>query len=210
MNHYEKLGLIKVTTPLERFAHTVLVITWAIMVITGFAMFSQRFVGLSSLFGGLRAAKNLHNATAWWFLASVALTFLVMFKESFKITGDDFKWLAGGGGYLWDTDVPDMGRFNLGQKGFYFFTILCSIILGVTGWYMVKSPALVDRELLQICYPVHSLFAAFFVAAWAIHAYFGSFCNPGSIASMTYGWVSKSWAKKHHGAWLDDYPDGLD
>ena len=35
MNHYGDLGLIKVSSPLERFAHTVLVITWGIMAVTG-------------------------------------------------------------------------------------------------------------------------------------------------------------------------------
>jgi formate dehydrogenase subunit gamma len=207
MMDYTKLNLIRVTNWFERLSHTILTISWMLLVFTGLAFYSKKFAIFAELFGGLRSTVMIHNYTGIVFLISVVMIFLAMFKESFKWSKDDLKWVLGAGGYLWwHYDVPESDRFNPGQKGMYFFTVLMGVVMGVTGWTMWHATtANYSRLWVNICYPIHSLGAIIFVAAWIIHAYFGSFCNPGSVASMTYGWVTRPWLKKQHGLWYKKY-----
>jgi formate dehydrogenase subunit gamma len=206
MMDYGKLNLVKVTSWIERLAHTTLAISWMLLVFTGLAFYSKKFAVFAEFFGGLRPTVTVHNYTGLVFLFSVVLIFLAMFKESFKFDQDDIKWVLGAGGYLWKADVPESGRFNPGQKGMYFFTVIMGIVMGVTGWTMWHAPTANYSQLwVSICYPVHSLGATIFVAAWMVHAYFGSICNPGSVASMTYGWVTRPWLRKQHMRWYQEH-----
>ncbi len=204
-----ELNLVKVSNWFERLSHTVLAISWLLLVFTGLAFYSKKFALFGEFFGGLRATVLVHNYAGLVFLFSVVMIFLAMFKESARIDSDDIKWVLGAGGYLWSAKVPESGRFNTGQKGMYFFTVIMGVIMGVTGWTMWHAPIThYNKAWVAFCYPVHSLGAILFFSAWIVHAYFGSICNPGSIEAITHGWVSKTWLRLQHGKWFREHVRG--
>lgn len=206
MVDYSHLNLIKVSNCVERLAHTSLALSMMVLVLTGLSFYSRNLAILAEFFGGIRQAITIHNYAGLVFLISVITIFVVLFKESFTFEKDDIKWILSAGGYLWKADVPEAGRFNPGQKGMYFFTVFMGIIMGATGWTMWQAPiANYHNPWISMSYPIHSLGAILFIAAWMVHAYFGSICNPGSLASMTYGWVSKAWVRKQHGKWYREH-----
>ena len=54
------------------------------------------------------------------------------------MTADDIKWICKGGGYLWvKNGVPESGRFNGGQKIFYFIMVATCILMSITGYIMI-------------------------------------------------------------------------
>ncbi|MEW6381425.1 MAG: formate dehydrogenase subunit gamma [bacterium] len=207
MADYDKLGLVKVSSWFERLSHTLLALSWLLLVFTGLAFYSKKFIHFAEFFGGLRAAVLVHNYTGIVFLVSVVMIFLAMFRESAHFDSDDIDWIRNMGGYLWKAKVPESGRFNPGQKGMYFFTIIMGIIMGVTGWTMWQAPTAhyFNKAWISICYPVHSFGGIFFFSAWMVHAYFGTICNPGSLQAMTFGWATKGWLRLQHGKWYREH-----
>lgn len=207
---YAKLNLVKVSNWFERLSHTLLAISFLLLAFTGLAFYSKKFAIFAELFGGLRMARVGHNHTAVLFMISVVLMFFALFKESCHFGSDDLKWMAKAGGYLWKAEgVPESGRFNPGQRLWYFFTIIMTIIMAVTGLVMWQAPtAHFNKFWVGICYPVHSLGGILFISGWLGHFYLATICNPGSLESMTYGWVTKPWLRLQHGKWFREHISG--
>jgi formate dehydrogenase subunit gamma len=95
---------------------------------------------------------------------------------------------------------PTVGKYNGGQKIFFYMVGLLAVVLLATGiilWYPLSFAAL----WRQVSWPLHD--AAFLLFAVSIvgHIYLGTAALPGTFRSMTRGTVSKSYARKHHPRW---------
>ena len=106
------------------------------------------------------------------------------------------------GGYLWHVEkVPEVGKYNPGQKMFFLAVAFFGVVMVATGlimWFPFSFPV----ELVRWMYPLHALGFVVIFAFFFVHLYLGTIGSPGSLPAMLHGWVTRAWLKKQHPKWL--------
>ncbi len=129
--------LIERFTPLERYTHWVVAISFVILGVSGLVMMLGKYVLLPvigyTLFAWLaQLSKHLHNFVGPVFIVSL-LVFIVMFIKDNLPRLYDFKWFANLGGMVSGGHVPS-GRFNAGEKvWFWIGVVVLSLIVSASG-----------------------------------------------------------------------------
>ncbi|MGC2695883.1 MAG: formate dehydrogenase subunit gamma, partial [Candidatus Angelobacter sp.] len=123
-----------------------------------------------------------------------------------KIPADE-QWTKNIKAYVENRDeaMPPQGRFNAGQKQFWWVMFYCTFILLITG-IILWFPESIPRKahfILPITIFIHSLTALITIAAFIIHVYMSIWVTPGSVKAMTDGRVSTMWARTHHRLWYE-------
>jgi formate dehydrogenase subunit gamma len=197
-------GMIKSTDGFERIVHWCLAASCIILIITGLGMMYHSFHFLGTILGGLKNLKFVHNYVGIIFIISLLFAIGMWWKEAGKFElPEDLEWILCAGGYLWHVDnVPEVGKYNPGQKAFFLTVAIGGIIMGITGLIMWFSWGSV--ELIRWMYPIHALGFVIIFAFFIIHLYLGTIGSPGSAPAMFTGWVRRSWAKKQHPKWLKE------
>lgn len=191
-------------TAKERVLHWVLAISFFVLVISGLGLYAHTFFGYFDFFGGPQQGILAHKIAGIVFLASSVLLFLVHAKETCHFDADDRKWFSVMGGYLSraKTEIPQ-GKFNAGQKLFALFSILATVVMGLTG-LVIWDPTAMGRGLTQFSLMLHGLFFTLFMMGAVVHIYLATIGNPGTLEGMLWGQVKKVWAKKHAIKWYKD------
>jgi formate dehydrogenase subunit gamma len=102
-----------------------------------------------------------------------------------------------------EKNIVKSDKFNGGQKlVFWCFSagLALLFISGLFIWFPGFFGSFAARSGLFI----HELTAIFFICAIITHIYLGLIAIPGSFAGMITGKVKSSWAKFHHGLWLNN------
>ena len=202
-----KKGLIKATSGYERFVHWLLAISCLLLCFTGLGMMYQSLNFFGVILGGLHGLKVVHNITGVVFGVALLMAIQMWWREAgIFVFPEDIDWILTAGGYLWHVDkVPEVGKYNPGQKMFFLTIALCGVLMIVTGffmWFPAYFP--LGMELLRWAYPLHVLgFVAIF-AFFFVHLYLGTIGSPGSVSAMISGWVTRAWLKKQHPKWLKE------
>jgi formate dehydrogenase subunit gamma len=99
--------------------------------------------------------------------------------------------------------IPDVPRFNAGQKFVFWSMTLLVPALFLTGLVIwdVYFLAYTTIEQQRIAVLIHSLAAVAAIVVWIIHVYAGIWVR-GSMRAMTQGHVTPGWAWRHHRKWL--------
>jgi formate dehydrogenase subunit gamma len=101
--------------------------------------------------------------------------------------------------------VPEVGRYNGGQKLLFFVLVICMFGLLLSGfaiWRPYFAPYF-PVGLARLAATVHAICAFAMICAIIIHVYAGIWVK-GSVEAMTRGTVTPGWAWKHHRAWFRD------
>ena len=116
-----KKGLIKATDAFERIVHWSLALSCLLLCITGLGMMFHSFNFIGDMMGGLRSLKYVHNFTGLFFGVALYFTIRMWWKEAGVFSfPEDLDWIKVAGGYLWHVDkVPEVGKYNPGQKAFF-------------------------------------------------------------------------------------------
>ncbi|OPY89539.1 MAG: Formate dehydrogenase, cytochrome b556(fdo) subunit [Syntrophaceae bacterium PtaU1.Bin231] len=196
-------GMIKATDGFERVVHWALAVSCLLLCITGLGMMFHAFNFIGTPFGGLRNLKFVHNFTGIFFIASLILAVRMWWREAGRFEmPEDLEWIKVAGGYLWHVErVPEVGKYNPGQKAFFLTVAGCGALMAVTGLFM-WFPTLLPVGVTRIMYPLHALGFVIIFAFFFVHLYLGTIGSPGSAPAMFSGWVTRSWAKKQHPKWL--------
>jgi formate dehydrogenase subunit gamma len=194
---------IKASTPVERFIHWVLAISCLLLVISGMGFMFHDLSFISRFFGGHYAMKLVHQYLGIVF--GIALLFsLFTWWEAAKFDADDIEWIKVGGGYLSkNVKVPEVGRYNCGQKMFFVFIIVFGTLILASG-FMMWFPFSFPKELVRWAYVAHVLGLLALAPFIVVHIYLGSIGAPGGIHAMITGYVEREWVKKHHPGWLKE------
>ena len=198
-------GMIKATDAFERIIHWGLAISCIVLIISGLGMMYHSFNFLSIPVGGLKNLKYVHNFTGLIFIVSLLFSILMWWKEAgiFKFP-EDVEWIKVAGGYLWHVDnVPEVGKYNPGQKAFFLAVALCGAMMSVSGfimWFPLSLPVVWVRTM----YFLHALGFFIIFPFFLVHLYLGTIGSPGSASAMFSGWVTRAWAKKQHPKWLKE------
>jgi formate dehydrogenase subunit gamma len=105
--------------------------------------------------------------------------------------------------------LPEVGKYNAGQKLLFWVQAVCLILLLLTGiviWQPYFAPAF-NITVIRIAVVLHAFSAFVLILGIIIHIYAGIWVK-GSIRAMTRGWVTRAWARKHHPAWYREVASG--
>lgn len=198
-------------TPMERYAHWSVAITFLILAVTGVVILWGRYFLLPILGGSvygplLLAFKSLHNLIGPLFTIALVWMFVLYVKDNIP-SGADVKWLLSGG------KLP-AHRFNGGEKLWFWggVTVL-GIVVSWSGWVLnstVPGIEYFSRGDMQLANIVHGIGAILFIAMSIGHIYIGSVGMEGSYDGMASGYVDEAWAKEHHQLWYEDVKNGAD
>ncbi|WP_121497808.1 formate dehydrogenase subunit gamma, partial [Pseudomonas aeruginosa] len=165
---------------------------------------------LTNLFGGGPWTRILHP-----FLGLAMFVFflglVVRFAHHNRVQKSDIQWLK-----QWrdvvsnrEENLPEVGRYNAGQKLLFWVLLLSMLTLLVTGiviWRQYFS-AWFGIEAIRLSALLHAFAAFVLIASIIVHIYAGIWVK-GSMGAMLYGKVSRAWARKHHNGWLKEVGKG--
>jgi formate dehydrogenase subunit gamma len=121
------------------------------------------------------------------------------------VTDADRKWLGPIKDVVCNKDenLPEIGKYNAGQKYLFWTLVACIALLLVSGiliWQPYFAPKM-PVGLLRLAVLVHAVAAFVSIAAILVHIY-ASFWVKGSVRAMTRGTVSRAWTRHHHRGWF--------
>ncbi len=189
----------------ERGNHWMVASTFIILALSGLNLTFGRHILLPLLgpeaFTALSQwGKLAHNFLAFPFTLGIVLMLLLWIKDNIP-NGTDIRWLKAGGGLVGNAH-PDSGRFNAGQKGVFWITVLGGAAVAVTGYMLVFPFVFADVNGMQLSHIIHSILAVLMIAVMMAHIYIGTAGMEGASDAMTTGQVDLNWAKQHHNLWV--------
>ena len=170
----------------NRAVHFLAALSFSLLVITGLIIIFGSFFG-----GGVfvRAARNLHLIAAIVFVLPGFLMFFMWFREMLP-RWYDIRWMLILGGYLSKKKVPvPAGKFNAGQKMYFWFATAGGGVMAYTGYLIWGFGA--DIDSVRISIMVHNVLAMGIVAFYLTHVYMSVFAIAGSLQSMKTGYKPK-------------------
>ena len=184
---------------IERVVHLIRLLSFMVLAITGLIMAFNLTLWQELLFGSSTHLVNFHIATGITFtLTTIAGTYL-WFKDAI-FASYDRDWVRRIGGYLGYKGKVPAGRFNAGQKMFYWYTTVFGIVVAVTGITLLFKGSMV-LAFVCVTSTIHNIFGFVMVAGVVAHAYLGTIANPGTWRVLVDGSVTREWAKHHHPNW---------
>ncbi|MGH9628936.1 MAG: formate dehydrogenase subunit gamma [Bryobacteraceae bacterium] len=188
----------------ERICHWLSGLSYLYCLISGLALFSPYLYWLAFLLGGGPAARFWHPWAGLVFVVA-AIWMHAIWRHDMSMDDIDRRWLKSIKNYVTNRDdlVPPQGRFNAGQKQFYwimFYGAIVLLISGVVMWF----PELVPRGANWVrgaAILIHEIAALVTIGAFIIHVYMGVFMVPGGFRGIVSGHVSRHWARSHHPLW---------
>ncbi|WP_324780938.1 formate dehydrogenase subunit gamma [Thiobacillus sedimenti] len=190
-------------TARERSNHWVVAITFVLAALSGLALFHPAFYFLTHLFGGGPWNRILHPFIG----ALMFLSFLGLagrFWSLNRMTSADGQWMTRIKDVICNRDegLPEIGKYNAGQKYLFWTMVVCVPLLLVSGiviwrpWFAPYFPI----GLMRVAVVVHALAAWILILGIVVHVYAAIWVK-GTMRAMTRGTVSSAWARHHHRAW---------
>ena len=197
-------GTLTRNTTGTRINHWITGGCFVLLVLSGLSMFDPITSFLSGLFGGGQSTRAIHPWIGVVLLISY-LGLIIQFWRDNLWKREDLAWLAAAHRVVANQEegVPEVARFNAGQKFvFWTMTLLVPVLFftGIVIWDVYFSPY-TSIEVQRVAVLIHSLAAAAAIIVWIIHVYAALWVR-GSIRAMTQGYVTPGWAWRHHRKWL--------
>jgi formate dehydrogenase subunit gamma len=199
-------GIITRYTLNERLNHWFAALTYIYCLVTGLAFWSPYMFWLATIVGGGPTARFWHP---WFGLAFTVSVFLMydMWHRDMRTTEADKQWSKDVKYYIENEDekLPPIGRFNHGQKIFFwlmFYGIILLLISGIGLWFVESIPWSL-RWLRYLAVTIHVAAAMATIGGFIIHVYMGTAMVRGGFTSIIRGEVSTEWARTHHRLWYE-------
>jgi formate dehydrogenase subunit gamma len=205
--------LIERFNAVERASHWTMAISFVFLALTGIVILFGKYVILPWLgytgFSWLTiVSKNIHNFVGPLFIFSLVVSFLIFVKDNL-IRAVDIKWLARLGGMFGGGHEVPSGRFNGGEKAWFWGgLVLLGTIVSVTGLILDFPNWNQGREVMQQANVVHAIAALLFISASFGHIYIGTIGMQGAYRAMRDGYVDEEWAREHHALWYEEVKAG--
>ncbi|MGE5390368.1 MAG: cytochrome b/b6 domain-containing protein [Deltaproteobacteria bacterium] len=116
----------------------------------------------------------------------------------------DLSWFINMGGYLsrYDKHLP-AGRFNAGQKVYFWLMFIAVMVLMTTAIMMEQEPHHTIAGRQSLVWIIHGLTGCLAAVMVIGHAYLSILVNPESARVLLDGKIRRDYIMKHHGLWLD-------
>ena len=187
-----------------RTNHWILAIAFVLTALSGLALFHPALFWLSVLLGGGTWTRILHPFLGLLMALSFALLAATMWKFN-KMEPRDWQWLRQARDVMNNREerLPEVGRYNAGQKLLFAVLVVCIVGLllsGIVIWRQYFSMYF-SIGVIRLAALVHALSAFVLICALLVHIYAAIWVK-GSVGAMTRGTVTSGWAWKHHRAWF--------
>lgn len=191
-------------TDSERINHWIVAICFVLAALSGLAMFHPSLFWLANLFGGGPWTRILHPFIGC-VMAATFVSMALRFWGRNRIEPRDRQWLKQWRDVVGNHEdrLPEVGKYNGGQKVLFWVMVLCMVVLFVTGilfwrpWFADAFPI----WLVRLATLLHAAAATALIIGIIVHVY-AAIWTKGSIRAMTRGTVSARWAARHHRAWF--------
>ena len=204
MNDADRRATLVRYTAGQRTNHWIVAMTFVLAALSGLALFHPALFWLSNLFGGGPWTRILHPFLALAMLFAFLFMASTFWKDN-RLQDRDWAWLRQIKDVVNNREdrLPEVGRYNAGQKLLFFTIVICLIGLllsGIVIWRAYFSNYL-PVGLIRLSSVVHAVCAWVLVCAILVHIYAGIWVK-GSVRAMTRGTVTPGWAWKHHRLWF--------
>jgi formate dehydrogenase subunit gamma len=190
----ERTALVRWSSPWYRLVHAALGLSFLMLASTGLgAAVAHGELGGWWLWGHMAAAPVFA-------LALAAAT--VSWAERSRFRRGDAEWLRRGGGYLGGPRELPAGRFDAGQKVFFWTGSLLGWIALVS--ILMTMLPLFGTDGLERLESVHRWTGLVLTALLLVHLYVTLLAKPGSWRGVVTGRVTRSWAERYHSRWCED------
>lgn len=185
----------------ERMMHWAVAIGFVYLMLSGLALFTPHLFWLAQVLGGGSTIAKWHPIVGLFFFAALAWMFLA-WRRDMQREVENKGWLKNAGGYIRNQEqgLPEVGRFNPGQKVLFWLQAVGAVLLLLSGiplWFPHSFP----QWLRLISILVHEVAGLAVIGALIVHVYMGAAFVSGSLSAMINGTVSRGWAKTHHPRW---------
>jgi formate dehydrogenase subunit gamma len=195
----------------ERVMHWAAGFTYLYLLAGGLAFYAPQLFWLAVLLGGGATARFWHPWAGLIFTAVMAWMHTT-WQADMRSTAEDRQWMKEVSKYIEnkDDEVPPAGRFNAGQKQFYWVMWVGTaglLLSGLLMWFPESVPrSLAGLRALAVI--VHEVSALITIGAFIIHVYMGLLMVPGGFTAIVHGSVPVQWARRHHRIWFDRVTGG--
>jgi formate dehydrogenase subunit gamma len=187
-----------------RINHWITAITLILLAISGLSLYYPRLYFLTALFGGGQWTRIIHPWLGCLLLVSFAGLFFRFFRYNLWERSDSV-WLSRPREVLTGHEelLPEVGRYNAGQKLVFWSMSILILVLFVTGiiiWdqYFFQYTSIEQKRIAVL---IHALAATVTIIVWIVHVYAAIWVR-GTVRAMTKGSVTGGWAWRHHRRWL--------
>jgi len=190
----------------ERIVHWGAALSYLYVLLTGLAFFLPVLWWITGFFGGGPTARFWHPIIGLLFVAAVTWMY-AKWRRDMRVTAGDREWNKAILRYIRNEDehLPPVGRFNTGQKQFFwvmFYGALALLVSGLVLWFTDSLPWNL-RWVRYLAILVHVTGFLATVAGFIVHVYMGTAVVTGGFSSVVRGEVSRTWAQTHHRLWLE-------
>jgi formate dehydrogenase subunit gamma len=200
----KRRGLILRYSAGVRTTHWLVALTFVLAALSGFALFHPALIGLSALVGGGTWSRILHP-----YLGVLMLLIFVWLAAHVaadnRMQPRDWAWLRQYRDVVNNREerLPEVGRYNAGQKLVFYMIIVCLALLLLSGLVIWRAyfSGYFPVGLIRLSAVVHAVCALVLICTIIVHIYAAIWVR-GSIHAMTSGTVTPGWAWKHHRAWF--------
>lgn len=190
--------------PWTRANHWLTAACLVLLLISGLGFFHPSLYFLTGLFGGGQTARFIHP----WLGVVLFASFFVLFCRMVRLNlphREDVVWASHIGEVVKgrEEELPELGKYNAGQKFVFWamsFLIVVLIVSGVMMWEQYFD-GLVSIPVRRVAIIVHSVAAVLIILTWILHVY-AAIWTRGTLRAMTRGTVTGGWAWRHHRKWL--------
>ncbi len=205
-DHIESTDPVRVSRyrGITRLNHWVTAFSLIVLALSGLAFFSPSLYFLTGLFGGGQIARWLHPIVGVVLFFSFLLLFLQMWRLNLP-KPEDTTWLANIDGVVTGNEekLPELGKYNAGQKFIFWAMSVLIVVLIVSGVMMWEQyfGGIVSIPTRRVATLIHSIAAVAIILVFILHV-FAAFWVRGTLRAMTRGDVTGGWAWRHHRKWL--------
>ncbi|WP_321778572.1 formate dehydrogenase subunit gamma [Sulfurimonas sp.] len=203
---------IYIFTLFNRVVHAIAAISFILIIPTGLIMM------FASTFGGgefVRTMREIHAISTLLFIVSIVPMFL-MWVRWMIISFDDIKWLMIVGGYLNKDKKPvPAGRFNAGQKTWFWLATLGGFVMIATGAAMyfqdfrleIIASFMSQIDFLRASAIIHNGLGVAILALFITHIYMSVFAIKGAMNSMIDGYKEEEEVEILHSTFYKELKD---
>jgi formate dehydrogenase subunit gamma len=187
-----------------RTNHWLVALSFVLAALSGLALFHPALFWLDNLFGGGPWTRILHPFIGL-FMMIVFLALAASVWDDNVLRPADWQWLR-----QWrdvvnnhEERLPEVGRYNGGQKLLFFVIVICAVLLVLSGFAIWRPyfAGSLSIPLVRFASLLHAFCAFVLICAILVHIYAAIWVK-GSVHAMVRGTVTPGWAWKHHRAWF--------
>lgn len=187
-----------------RINHWIVAISFVLLALSGLALFHPSLFWLTALFGGGPWTRIVHPFIGLVMTLAFAILAAGLWRYN-RLQHRDWVWLRNAGDVVTNREdrLPEVGRYNGGQKLLFYLIVLCLIGLLASGIVMWRAyfAFYFPIEVVRLASVLHAFCAVVLICGIVVHIYAAIWVK-GSVRAMTRGTVSPGWAWKHHRAWF--------